>query len=123
MFFRFVVGERDSQSRDFRGIFVAAYDLLYEEDLEPWTRELIRERLDWYEEELPLPPHDRFRSGQAICWFKPDAGRMIQRLWPVALAMRESGVPVRVVRRWDPGRIRYQDRWQVVAVGERTGRR
>ena len=116
MYLRVVVPEIDPDSKQPLGIFVAAGDLLKERELDPWARELIRERLDWYDAELPIPPRERFRSGRAVCWFKPEAGPMIQRLWPVAVAMRECGVPVRVVRRYRPGRIRYQDRWQVVVV-------
>lgn len=106
------------------GIFHAAYDLLKLGALHEDERDALREYLDWYEVELPVPPWDSFRSGQAVCWFREDAGRMIQNLWPVAAVLREHGVPVRVKRTWKPGRVRYSDRWQVVALPVmKTGRR
>lgn len=115
MYFRFATARVDPVSKQPLGIFVAAGDLL-REGVDPWAKELIEERLDWYNAELPIPPPERFRGGKAVCWFKPDAGPMIQRLWPVARAMSHCGLPVRVIRRNHPGRIRYQDRWQVVVV-------
>lgn len=119
MYLRFVVGRLAPRSRLPMGIFVAAGGLLDRAGLDPAWHDEIEEQLHWFNVELPVPRHEWFRGGKAVCWFKEDAREMIQRLWPLAAALREHDVPVRVVRAWRVGRIRYQDRWQVVAVPRR----
>lgn len=116
MLIRFVTPGIDAFPRQPRGIFHSAYDLLRSEAVEESFRDVLRDSLDWFEANLPVPPSDRFKSGQAICWFKPSARECVRRLWPVAWMLREEGIDVRLVTTHRPGRMRYQDEFQVVAI-------
>jgi hypothetical protein len=49
-----------------------------------------------------------------VTWFKDDAGDAISRMWDLVAILRESGVPVRLLRSTNPGRIAYEDDFQVV---------
>jgi hypothetical protein len=71
---------------------------------------------DWLNEELPRPPRAVFELGKALCWFKPGATVFIERMRNLASMLRGLEVDVRELLRADPGRITYQDPFQVVAV-------
>jgi hypothetical protein len=98
------------------GIFQATRRLEERLDLADHDRELIAGELAWFNENLPVPPRRVFQGGRAICWFHAGAHACIRRLWAVAAVLRLNGVGVELIRTADPGRPRYKDDLQVVAV-------
>jgi hypothetical protein len=61
---------------------------------------------------------------RAVCWFRPNARRAIEKVRSISALLAEHGVPVRMIKTGDPGIVVYQDRWQLVAKPRRReGRR
>jgi|SRR6185437_5861923 len=116
MFVRFVVGHERENFRALTGI-IRGRDYLAESGrIDDYQEERLRRHLDWLNRRLPTPPFSRERwPADAVCWLRDDARATIQTLWKIAGALRESSVPVRVLRTANPGRVLYRDEYQVVA--------
>ncbi len=75
----------------------------------------LDEILDWLNEYLPVPPFRREAFPRdAVCWFKGQAGESIQKIFQIAHLLRGQGLPVRQLQSRNPGKILYEDRYQVV---------
>ena len=49
-------------------------------------------------------------------WFKHDAQDAISRMWDLVALLHTHGQPVRMLRSRNPGRILYEDDFQVVVA-------
>jgi hypothetical protein len=117
MYLRFVVAKRGGNSASRLGIIHAIDELLGEGQLEEYEQDAVTAALWWLNKYLPVPTGVRRPgTGRAISWFKDDAEEPIQQMWVIVAALREHGVAVEVVRTSNPGRILYQDEFQVFAV-------
>jgi hypothetical protein len=75
----------------------------------------LEETYAWLNEHLPCPPFSTSRwSRDAVTWFKDNAGDPIKRMWEIVMLLREHGVPVRLLRSKNPGKVLYEDEYQVV---------
>jgi ribosomal-protein-alanine N-acetyltransferase len=74
----------------------------------------------WFEEQLPNPPfYDDDAPGKPITWFKTaPAAHMLAKLQPLMDMLDKYGTPYDVVYTNFPGRIVYEDEWQVATLGE-----
>jgi hypothetical protein len=115
MFIRFVVGRDDEHHRSLRGVITEAELLRDDALLECYQVSLLDATYDWLNKHLPCPP---FRKGvfppSAVCWFKDNAGEPIKKVWEIVALLKEQGVPVRLLKTRKPGRILYEDEYQVV---------
>jgi hypothetical protein len=102
------------------GIFRAAGRLVDAYRFNIWQDAVLEEDFAWFNANLPRPTE--LRSGRAVCWFRPEAGEAISRVWRMAQLIERAGVPVRVLRERDPGLIVYRDDFQVAAVAWRMRR-
>jgi len=115
MFIRFVVGGDAEHHRSLTGIITEARLLRdnggLNQDQISWLEEVYK----WFNATLPAPP---FSSGSwprdAVCWFRDDVGEAIKKMWEIASLLKEHGVPVRMLRSANPGKILYQDPYQIV---------
>jgi hypothetical protein len=107
------------------GLFRPAYALCEDRGTAETLVLAIRDGLDWFETELPVPRRRCFLVksrkrwlAEGICWFRDDAREMIARAFALAALIEACGVPVvkRATRR--PGQILYRDAWQIVAKPE-----
>ena len=103
------------------GIFQAAMNLRDNEAVAEYVREAMRQDIDWYKEFLPSPDEDYFllrRHGRqaclGVCWFKYQATEMIRRAYDMKHRLDAWGYPITVLKSRAPGRIKYQDDYQVV---------
>ena len=75
----------------------------------------MEEVYEWFDANLPCPP---FKSSgwprDVVAWFKDDAGESIRRMWEIAYLLKARGVPVRMLRSANLGRVLYEDAFQVV---------
>ena len=90
------------------GVFHATSTLADSGRLDPWSMERAELVCSWFNEHLPVP-----RLGpeltRAIFWFRSDCREMIQRLWELAILLRDHGADVELVHTTRPGWVRYAD--------------
>jgi hypothetical protein len=120
-YIRLVTPDRDEDSRQPRGLFSAAYELLHSGELEAddWRR--LRDDVDWFVANLPAPkkaPHKR-----AIFWFRSSADECVRRAWEMVQLLRLHGHQIEMVKCSDPGRIVFHDDFQVAALPQVKRRR
>lgn len=76
---------------------------------------------DWYHATLPLPPAEVYRTQSnpdAIAWFRTTAGRFLKPV-PGYLAILDAhGLGCVEMHSNSPGRILYEDDYQVIAAPE-----
>jgi hypothetical protein len=91
--------------------------VLGEGRLEIYEEEILKSAFAWLNKNLPTPTKV-VESGKnhAISWFKDSANEPIERMWSIVAVLRENGILVDVVRTSNPGRILYEDEWQVFAA-------
>ncbi len=126
MYVRFVVGADAENAAWLTGIITEARLLRDAGELYDYESERLEEIYEWFNEHLPCPPFEqKLRSGawtrDAVAWFRAEAGEPIQRMWDIVAILREHGVPVRLVTTERPGRVVYEDEYQVVAETPRWG--
>ncbi len=105
---------RGSSSR--RGIFQLAYKLKHSPEIHRYDDHELRQNLSWLEFHLNAPAvlddREHFR---AICWFKDDAREPLKRIWSIKILLEHYGYWIDVVKTRNPGRVIYEDGWQVAA--------
>jgi hypothetical protein len=115
MFLRFVVGLDGEHHRSLTGIITEPRLLRDRGGLDQGQECWLEEAYKWFNANLPIPP---FSSGDwpsdAVAWFRDDAGEPIRKMWEVASLLKEHGVPVRLLRSANPGKVLYQDSYQIV---------
>jgi len=116
MYIRFTVPSdaRRPERRTAAGLFHATYRLACDGRFEEGERLWFEQELEWFNRFLPgahVGPHWR-----AVCWFRPEAGEAISRMWRIVDLVEGEGVPVRVYRTRRPGAVVYEDDLQIAAV-------
>jgi hypothetical protein len=114
MFIRFVVGHEGEDHRQLTGVFHEAGMLQDRGVLSDAEKDFLEETYAWFKKHLPVPP---FRSSDwpsnAVAWFKHDAACLPQ-IWHLVALLREHGKSVRLLRSRNPGKLLYEDAYQVV---------
>ena len=115
MFIRFVVGGDGEHHRSLTGIITEARLLRDAGGLNQDQVCWLEDAYVWFNANLPVPP---FSSSDwprdAATLFRDDAGEPITKMWEIASLLKEHGVPVRMLRSTNPGKILYQDDFQIV---------
>ena len=115
MFIRFVVGAEEEHHRWLTGVVTEARILRDEGKLEPHEVSELNETYEWLNENLPCPPFSTSDWPEDVAaWFKDSAVESIDRMWNIACILKEHGQPVRMLRSENPGRLVYEDKFQVV---------
>src|SRR5262245_18107767 len=115
MFARFVVGTDGEDHRWLTGVVTEIGCLREAGELEEYEVTLLEETYTWLNDHLPCPPFSTSRwPKQAACWFKDDAGACIERMWVLVSMLKEHGVATRVLRSRNPGKVLYEDEYQIV---------
>ncbi|MEU5956722.1 hypothetical protein [Streptomyces sp. NPDC047525] len=106
----------------FPGVFVLVNGLAREGKLTPEQERFRRANNDWYDAAYPIPSkvdptvYDQDVTPCAVAWFKATATHLIERVPGYLEILDAHGIECRVVRSSDPGRIVYEDDFQVVVV-------
>ncbi len=120
MLIRFCMLGRHSASHSPTGVFQAAIKLRDDDSLESYEAEWLERELSWLRMHLPSPDCLRDSGNErAICWFKPDAKRAIEKVRGIVALLETKGLAVETVTTSDPGTIIFEDKWQVVAKPRR----
>jgi len=96
------------------GIFHATYRLVRNGRFEEGERLWWEEEMTWFEKFLPAT--QTLRDRRAVCWFRPDAGEALSRMWRMVTLVEREGIPVRVYHSRRPGHVIYTDALQIAAV-------
>lgn len=123
VYLRFVVARAHDNTGVRNGLFNDAYALLRGDALSLVHRGLLDTHLAWFDDHLPVP--ERFnsstskgawgRKSRGIAWLKSDAQEHISRMRELAVILDEHGIKVTMIKTRRPGRIVYEDEWQIVA--------
>ena len=117
MFLRFTVSELHPQSHTWKGLFKAVGELQDGGRLSQPEHAALEVELEWFNERLPNPTcFGRPGSQRGVCWFTPEAGMLVNRMWRLAALVEAKGAIVRLHKTRDPGMRLYRDAYQVVAV-------
>jgi ribosomal protein S18 acetylase RimI-like enzyme len=103
------------------GIFVAADHLGRSGLLTDNEKAVYNEITNvWFEENLPNPPfYDDDNPGKPITWFKTaTTAHMVEKLKPLMEMLEKYAKPYDVVYSNFPGRIVYEDEWQVAVYDD-----
>jgi hypothetical protein len=114
-FIRFVVGADDQHHRELTGIITEVRLLRDADRLTDEETARVEDAYIWFNDHVPAPPFSASTwPKDVVTWFKDDAGEAITKMWDLVAILRESGVPVRLLRSTNPGRVLYEDEFQVV---------
>ena len=118
MFIRFVGAEIDERSHVAAGLFCAASQLRWSEDLPDYEFEALTGLKDWFNVHMNSPfddlPRDR-RYEQAICWFKPSAREHLERAWQLVAILERNDVLIWTIKSPRTGYVHYEDEVQIFA--------
>ena len=115
MFIRFVVGGDGEHQRSLTGIITEARLLRDKGGLDQYQISWLEEAYAWFNANVPVSPFSSSNwPRDAVTWFRDDAGEPIQRMWDIASLLKEHGVPVRMLRSVSPGKVLYEDSYQIV---------
>jgi hypothetical protein len=99
------------------GVFAAGHYLLKKGALSPEEAKMFKETDEWFDQHLPEPEYyKRGNPEKAVSWFKENALPLVDRLNPVVDMLARHGIECHMVRTDTPGRIIYEDEYQVGAV-------
>ncbi|MFJ2442115.1 MULTISPECIES: hypothetical protein [unclassified Streptomyces] len=106
----------------FPGVFALANGLERDGLLTDEERRIWREGNDWYDAHYPDPSavdpyaYDPEVNPGAVAWFKSSAEELIKRVDRYLDILAAHDVECRMVRSPDPGRIVYEDEYQILVV-------
>lgn len=123
MFVRFTILANDPDSGRLAGVLTTAHKLRDETDLTVEQHRELRAQLIWFNTQMKVPPCLKEpKNRRALSWFKEEAIEPIRRMWALKSILDQHDVHVEVLKTDNPGRVIYEDGWQVVAM-PKTGKR
>ncbi len=113
---RFQTRVRDEDSHRPGGVFQAAFALRDSDELPQHEQEEMEQHLSWLRTHLKSPSClDKPGNEKAIAWFHPRATKPIRCVRAIVEILRENGVLIDQVTTRRPGKMIYEDHWQIVA--------
>ncbi|NOU07787.1 MAG: hypothetical protein HOO99_16550 [Hyphomicrobiaceae bacterium] len=98
------------------GIFQLAFELRDRPDTPDDAVQELQKNLGWLKMHLKSPKVLREEGNErAISWFKSGAKEPLKRIWSIKTILEDFGYRIEFIKTKDPGRIIYEDGWQVVA--------
>lgn len=114
-YLRFVVGGDDEDHRHLTGLITEARLLRDRGHLASYESEFLEETYSWFNANLPCPPYSSSDwSRDAVSWFKDSAEASIDKMRALAVLIEGHGKFVRTLRSRNPGKVLYEDDFQVV---------
>jgi hypothetical protein len=112
LFIRFISGEIDEYSHVPAGLFSAALDLLWSDELPPYEVETLKEVKEWFDRHM-ASPFDclayNARYDPAICWFKSTARGHLARAWEMVAILERNDIMIWTIRSPRVGYVHYED--------------
>ncbi|HEX5739041.1 MAG TPA: hypothetical protein VFY22_11065 [Hydrogenophaga sp.] len=115
MYIRLVVGADHEDHRTLTGLVTEAKLLRESGGLTANEEAVLEEHYHWLNENLPCPPYSKSDWPRTVAaWFKDSAIEPIRRLRAIGALLEEHGLQVRMLRSKNPGKVHYEDDYQVV---------
>ena len=97
------------------GVFQIAFRVRDAHETSVHDANEISRHIEWLKDHLYSPDleEDQFR---AIFWFKQTAHEPMKRIWAIKPYLEAYGYWIDLITTWDPGRLVYEDGWQVAAL-------
>ena len=103
-----------------KGVFSLCWSMVQNHTMADEDADLFREIDAWIAEELPYPPQCMNRE-KVVCFFKTEnAAEMLRRIKPALWLLDRYEVPYFMVLTDRPGKIVYEDKYQVVVEVDGT---
>jgi hypothetical protein len=119
-FIRFRTSRLLAGTRTPLGVFHAAAEMTDSPNCDPRAAKRAKRVCQWFNRHLPVPK--LCKHPHAVFWFRSEHRDMVQRLWELVLLLRNHGFLVELVRTRKPGRVCYEDEYQVAAIPWRSTR-
>ena len=103
------------------GIFQIAGAVCDDHETFAYFADAIGEQLNWFNTYLHVPKYYTW-DDRVIFWFKDSAHEPLARIWAMKPHLEACGYWIDVVKTARPGRIFYEDGWQIAAKPWRDGR-
>jgi hypothetical protein len=119
-FIRFAIEELDEKSTKGKGLFTAMGDLIDRDELFAWEVQLEKEISNWFRKNLRVPlvqssDSNHYAKPRAISWFKDSAQVHIEKMRQYAHILEAHGYSVKQIVTERPGKILYEDQYQIAA--------
>ncbi len=116
-YIRFVISEQNNNSNEKQGFFMAMQELRENNTLYPWEIAIDKAVYHWFNKNLAVP-HVQSREGKirAISWFKSSATEYIENMRKFSAILEAHDYPVEQLITSRPGKILYEDNYQIVAI-------
>jgi hypothetical protein len=128
MYIRFITQYENDYEEVRTGVFRAAYFLRKSDIIQHYDRMRLDSVLWWFENYLDAPDkfnHSKNRSAPniSLSWFKDTSTRHIARMYEMVGILEQYGLPVKKIRRRNPGLVVYEDYYQVSCIPNRPDKR
>ncbi|MFG3492688.1 hypothetical protein [Streptomyces sp. NPDC047972] len=123
LYVRFQGTERHERGH-YPGVFILANELAAQGRLTEEQYRFWRSNNDWYDANYPNPSHvdarvyDPAVNPGAVAWFKSSAVELVGRVDGYLELLAAHGVDCRRLETTNPGRVIYEDAYQVVVMPE-----
>jgi hypothetical protein len=115
MFIRLVVGADDEDHRLLSGLVTEAKILRRSGELSHDEEALLEQHYEWLNANLPCPPYSSSDWPKTVAaWFKDSATEPIRRSRAIGAMLEDHGRTVRMLRSKNPGKVYYEDEFQIV---------
>lgn len=115
MFIRFVVGGDEEDHRQLSGLVTETRILRDKGELTITEEEQLEAIYAWFNANLPCPPFSSAGwSRDSVAWFKDSATESIQQMRSLAALLIQHDAAVRMLRSRNPGKVLYEDPFQIV---------
>ena len=105
------------------GIYQAAFHCRDHIEKPNWLQRQLTEEVETLKTSLSVPRdsafelcHHRGFHTEPICWFKPEATAPIRQCFVVRALLEQCGVPIIVLKTRRPGKVLFEDKFQIVAL-------
>jgi len=121
IYIRLTVAKNDDDSGRNMGLFMAMQELREKNKLYDYEENLVKELHHWFDLYLDAPPvqarESRYYSTpMAISWFKSSATKHISKMREFGYILEAHGIYVDEIKTTRPGKILYEDDYQVAAI-------
>lgn len=117
MYTRFTIDQKSNKSGSRQGILGAAFRLQKSGRLVGASLEQLTNILDWLQDSFITPDiFDKPENLKGVCWFKDQQVEIIEKVKSLIPIMENNHLAIRIENSISPGKIIYEDIYQVVAI-------